>query len=169
MRHESRAFSWNWGTNTIRVKMHANALVSKTAMHLRHQQYGTDRVFTFEKPLHSAFMGSWRDRWPNTRTKAIWYAKSCRLPLPGPGKPLSDQPPRGWHQGSYADGKHQGQGRPQFCHEKTGVFLTSTVFLRNPLILPDSHFGLGTTSGARGGGVGQDRADFVSAPPVPSP
>ena len=30
------------------------------------------------------------------------------------------------------------------------LFLTSTVFLRNALIFNDSHFGLGTTSGARG-------------------
>ena len=32
-------------------------------------------------------MGSWRDRWPNTRKKAIWYAKSCRLP-PALGNPF---------------------------------------------------------------------------------
>ena len=49
---EGRSYRWiarDLGirdTNTFRVKMHVNALVSKTAMHLRHQQYGTDRVFT---------------------------------------------------------------------------------------------------------------------------
>ena len=37
-------------------------------------------------------MGSWRDRWPNTRTKAIWYAKSpadCRSPALGNPFPIS--------------------------------------------------------------------------------
>ncbi len=34
-------------------------------------------------------MGSWRDRWPNTRTRAIWYAKSSAdYRSPALGNPL---------------------------------------------------------------------------------
>ena len=53
----------------------------------------------------------------------------------------------GWIPGSF----HAPRGMVEFWIDPgSPYFLTSTVFLRNALILNVSHFGLGTTSGARG-------------------